>query len=210
MLVSVCVCASFMWVTPPCLMAPCCVQRPALSCSLLSHSHKQMWWRSGGNFGVSLTLIPSTIHRCCICCSSSHTWKLFGELQACLCSLLGRLCPLSSPQLSPLSLFLVAFYFNPTSKLGCFFFQFFFLILRWLGLDLSGYLMGDRGTDLTLCRPSSGKQPSVSSGDQVSLCRDTIVTACFAIGLCHFHFFNDIFLFVCQIHLFLDRNIVNK
>lgn len=38
---SVCVCVSFMWVTPPCLMAPRCVQRPALSCSPLSHSHTQ-------------------------------------------------------------------------------------------------------------------------------------------------------------------------
>lgn len=43
--VSWCVCVtafvSFMWVIPPCLMAPRYVQRPALSCSLLSHSCTQ-------------------------------------------------------------------------------------------------------------------------------------------------------------------------
>lgn len=61
----VCVCVSafvsFMWVIPPCLMAPRCVQRPALSCSLLSHSCTQTNARTqrGRFFGVPH---PNTPH----------------------------------------------------------------------------------------------------------------------------------------------------
>lgn len=57
----VCVWVSFMWVTPPCLMAPHCVQRPALSCSLLSHSHTQInaCTQRGRFWGVPH---PNTLH----------------------------------------------------------------------------------------------------------------------------------------------------
>lgn len=69
---------------PPCLMAPCCVQRPALSCSLLSHSLKNKCEHTVGEiFGVSLNLIPSTIHHHCICCSGSQSWKLIIGVVAC-------------------------------------------------------------------------------------------------------------------------------
>lgn len=64
-----CVCVSLMWVTSPCLMAPCCVPRPALSCSPLSHSRTQTnaYTQQGRDFwGVphpnTLNNTPAPLH----------------------------------------------------------------------------------------------------------------------------------------------------
>ena len=71
-----CVCASFMWVTTACLMAPCCVQRPALSCSLLSLSYTQTnpCKQRGRFWGVPH---PNTLHNT----PPLHLLLLFSKLK---------------------------------------------------------------------------------------------------------------------------------
>lgn len=122
------VCVSFMWVTPPCLMAPCCVQRPALSCSLLSHSHTQTneWAQWGKSQGVPY---PNTLYNA----SGLHLllsnlkvghWSASMSLLS-LLEVLSSFLSTSPHTLSPSCLLLCNF--NSHSKDGLFFY--FFLLL---------------------------------------------------------------------------------
>lgn len=76
----------------PLLCAASCTELlPAVT---LTYTNKRIH-TVGVIFGVSLTLIPSTIHHHCICCSCSQSWKLISGVLACLCSLRYFYIPLS-------------------------------------------------------------------------------------------------------------------